>query len=351
MKKIILMLLMLCCLGPMPRGQAAMIGKQEEINMGRDVGQQLEAQYGVVQDEDMQARIDRIGQSLVKQCARQDLKYSFKVLNSDEINAMACPGGFIYVFKGLLDYMPSDDELAGVLGHEIGHVVKRHTVHQVEKQLTLSLLTLIAGAAAGDPGAGIALATTASSALMAGYSRADEGQADTQGIELTTKAGYNPYALYVTMCKLNDLAKEKGNPGYGLFDSHPQPELRMKRALQEIAPLHISAKVTLHKDGSATVQDGNWQFSFLKTVGSDKPEYRARMLAGALYLVKKHKPVDESHFITVDGDGYSDIYYEDIKIMRLYTIDNLSAPTLSDYAGQVAGLLQQWAKDANKIAG
>ena len=350
MKKIIVLLLMLCCLGPMPRVQAAMIGKQEEINMGRDVGRQLEAQYGVVQDEDIQERIDRIGQSLVKQCARQDIKYYFKVLNSDEINAMACPGGYIYVFKGLVDYMPSDDELAGVLGHEIGHVVKKHTVHQVEKQMALSLLTILAGAAAGDTGAGIALASTASTALMAGYSRADEGQADTQGIELTAKAGYNPYALYVTMCKLNDLAKEKGNPGYGLFDSHPQPELRMKRALQEIAPLHISAQVTLNKDGSATVKDGNWQFAFLKTVGSDKPEYRARMLAGALYLVKKHKPVDESHFITVDSDKYSDIYYEDIKIMRLYPIDNLSAPSLSDYAGQVAGFLQQWAKEANKIA-
>ncbi len=350
MKKIFLILLMLCCLGPMPRVQAAMIGKQQEIDMGREIGQQLEAKYGVVQDADLQERINNIGQSLVKQCTRQDIKYSFKVLNSDEVNAMACPGGFIYVFKGLVDYMPSDDELAGVLGHEIGHVVKRHTVHQVEKQLALSLLTIIAGAAAGDPGAGIALATTASEALLAGYSRADEGQADAQGEELTTKAGYNPYSIYVTMCKLNDLAKEKGNPGYGLFDSHPQPELRMNRALQAVAPLHISAQVILNKDGSATVKDGNWQFSFLKKMGSDKPEYRARMLAGALYLVKKHKPVDESHFITVDGDGYSDIYYEDIKIMRLYTVDNLSAPSLSDYAGQVAGLLQQWAGQSNKPA-
>ena len=348
MKKIILILLMLCCFTPLPTVQAAMIGKQQEIDMGRDIGQHLEAQYGVVHDDELQERINRIGQSLVKQSTRQDLTYHFKVLNNDEVNAMACPGGFIYVFKGLVDYMPSDDELAGVLGHEIGHVVKRHTVHQVEKQLALSLLTIIAGAAAGDPGAGIALASTASGALMAGYSRADEGQADAQGIMLTEKAGYNPYSLYVTMCKLNDLAKEKGNPGYGLFDSHPQPELRMKRALAALDPLKISAQVILNKDGSATVKDGNWQFSFLKTVGSDKPEYRARMLAGALYLVKQHKPVDESHFITVDGDGYSDVYYEDIKIMRLYPQDNLAQETLSDYAGLVAAHLQKWALEANK---
>lgn len=351
MKKILLLLLFLCCFSPTPKVQAAIIGQQEEINMGKDIARQLEAQFGVVQDEELQERINRIGQSLVKESTRRDIPYSFKVLNSDEVNAMACPGGFIYVFKGLVDYMPSDDELAGVLGHEIGHVVKKHTVHQVEKQLALSLLTIIAGAAAGDPGAGIALASTASEALMAGYSRADEGEADTQGIELTEKAGYNPYSLYVTMCKLNDLAKEKGNPGYGLFDSHPQPELRMARALKALAPLHMQAQVTIHKDGSATVKDGTWEFSFLKTFGSDKPEYRARMLAGALYLVKRHKPIEESHFITVDGDGYSDIYYEDIKIMRLYPIDNLTAPSLSDYGGNVAGLLQKWAIEANKTLG
>ena len=105
--------------------------------------------------------------------------------------------------------MTSDDELAAVIGHEIGHVEKRHTVHQLEKQMALSFLSILAGAAAGDPGAGIALATTASQALMAGYSRADEREADQEGFRMCNEAGYNPYGIYVTMAKARTICPRK----------------------------------------------------------------------------------------------------------------------------------------------
>ena len=113
--------------------------------MGQQVARQLENQYGLVQDDEIQDRVDRIGKKLLQHGTRPDLAYSFKVLNTPDVNALACPGGFIYVYKGLLDYMTSDDELAAVLGHEIGHIEKRHTVHQMEQQMALSLLTLLAG--------------------------------------------------------------------------------------------------------------------------------------------------------------------------------------------------------------
>lgn len=347
MKKILTVLVFICCLLQIPVAHAGMISKQEEIKMGKEVAMQLEAQYGVVHDDDLQERVERIGQSLVKQCSRQDLHYTFKVLNTDDVNALSLPGGFVYVFRGLVDFMPSDDELAGVLGHEIGHIVKKHSVHQIEKQLALSLLTIVAGAASGDPGAGIMLASTASQVLMAGYSRADEREADEQGFMLTNKAGYNPYSIYVTMCKLNDLAKEEGNPGYGVFSSHPEPEVRMKRAMKALTAMHITPTVVVAKDGSAKVIDGTWQYEFSKTVGSDKPEYRARLMAGALYLAKNRGVVDETRFITVDNDRYTDVYYDDIKVVRLYDVDNINFPTLSDYGGEVAAELQVWARQVN----
>ena len=340
MRKILLIILMIfsCVLGVQPSAEAGLISKSQEISMGKDVAAQLEAKYGVVQDEDLQARVNTIGQRLVAVSGRQDLEYSFKVLNSDEVNAMAVPGGFIYVFKGLLDFMPSDDELAGVLGHEVGHIVKKHSVKQVEKQLAFTLLTLIL-----TKGQGFILADATMQALMAGYSRSDEREADEQGFILTNKAGFNPYSMLITVSKLQDLADAKGNPGFGLFSTHPEPEVRKERVNKSLAKMNITPTVAIAEDGTATVQDGNWQFVINQTYNSDKPEYRAKLMAGALYLVKKRGPVDETRFLTVDDSYFSDIYYEDIHVLRVYEQDAVGYDSISSYAGAVAARLQNWA--------
>ena len=110
--------------------QAGMISLEKEIALGRDTGKQLEAQYGILQDNYQQQRINRIGQRLAKVCGREEIReWKFTVLNSKEINALACPGGFIYVFKGLIDYMPSDTEIAGVLMPSIGVITNIGNAH------------------------------------------------------------------------------------------------------------------------------------------------------------------------------------------------------------------------------
>ena len=162
----------LCCLVfltifAVQPAEAGLISKEEEINMGRDTARQIEAQYGLYQDPAAQERVNRIGQSLVAVCGRKDLPYTFKILNADEINALSCSGGFVYVFRGLMDYMPSDAELAGVLGHEIGHVVKRHTVNQIEKNMWTTIGLIIA-----TGGRDIGLASMASQASGAATSAA-----------------------------------------------------------------------------------------------------------------------------------------------------------------------------------
>ena len=340
MRKILVLFVMIFSfvLGLQTSAEASLISKNQEISMGKDVAAQLEAKYGVVQDDDLQARVDNIGQRLVAVCDRQDLTYSFKVLNSDEVNAMAVPGGFIYVFKGLLDYMPSDDELAGVLGHEVGHIVKRHSVKQVEKQMALTLLTIIL-----TKGQGFILADATMQALMAGYSRSDEREADEQGFNLTNKAGFNPYSMLITVSKLQDLADAKGNPGFGLFSTHPEPEVRIERVNKALAKMNITPTVALAEDGTATVKDGNWQFVVSQTYNSDKPAYRAKLMAGALYLAKKRGPVDETRFLTVDDSDFSDIYYDDIHVLRVYEQDAAGYDSISSYAGAVAAKLQNWA--------
>ena len=328
MKRFILAIVFVfcCSLGMTPPAEAGLISKEQEIEMGRQTAMQLEAKYGVVQDYALQERVNRIGQSLVKVSERQDLEYSFKVLNSDEVNALACPGGFIYVFKGLIDYMPSDAELAGVLGHEITHVVKKHTVHQIEKQLLTTLAFAIV--TKGDLG----IAGLATQALAAGYSRTDERGADKGGFNLCVAAGYNPYSVVLTINKLEDLAKEQGNPGYGIFSSHPEPEERLKRVMKQIKA--VQATVGKCSD-----------------FGNDRPEYRAYMLAGGLYCVRERDKghIDPYRFIVYDNGGSATIYYDDIEILTVYNQDAYAGGfgSAGSYAAACTELLRQWVPVAN----
>lgn len=347
MKRFILAIVFVfcCSLGMTPPAEAGLISKEQEIEMGRQTAMQLEAKYGVVQDYALQERVNRIGQSLVKVSERQDLEYSFKVLNSDEVNALACPGGFIYVFKGLIDYMPSDAELAGVLGHEITHVVKKHTVHQIEKQLLTTLAFAII--TKGDLG----IAGLATQALAAGYSRTDERGADKGGFNLCVAAGYNPYSVVLTINKLEDLAKEQGNPGYGIFSSHPEPEERLKRVMKQIKALKVHPEITLNEDNTARVHEGDWSFNITQTVGNDRPEYRAYMLAGGLYCVRERDKghIDPYRFIVYDNGGSATIYYDDIEILTVYNQDAYAGGfgSAGSYAAACTELLRQWVPVAN----
>ena len=325
--------------------QAGMISKDQEIKMGLDAAKYLEANYGLVQDRALQERVNKLGQKLVAVSDRKDLNYTFKVLNSDEVNALACPGGFIYIFKGLLDYMPSDAELSGVLAHEITHVVKKHTVHQIEKQLLTTLAFAIA--TKGNMG----LTGMASQALAAGYSRTDERGADKGGFELTQKAGLNPYSMVLTINKLDDLAKERGNPGYGVFNSHPEPEERLKRVMKQINALKIKTEIILNEDKTATVKEGDWQFNITQTIANDRPEYRAYQLAGGLYCVRNQEKIDPYKFIVYDRGGRATIYYEDIEVFTVYRQDANAADfdSAGSYAAACTKLLREWASNYGNI--
>lgn len=295
---------------------ASLISTSQEISMGADVAKKLEQQYGVVDDAYLQARVDRIGQSLVAVCDRKNIKYSFKVLNTKDVNALAVPGGYIYLFKGLVDLMQTDDELAAVLGHEVTHVVKRHSVNQIEKQLAM---TLIFAVAFGDKA--MLLQNLTQQALMSGYSRGDERQADEFGFTYAQKAGYNPYGMFVTMGKLNDLAGE-AKANYGLFSSHPEPEARVKAIEKSIEKLSIKQSVQTADKTTYTVVDGAWRFNVSEKIAADKPIYRASLLAGALYLVQQKDPkVDKNKFIAANNGTYNEIYYDDILLYRVFEQD------------------------------
>ena len=349
----------LCVLGIscsfLPNAEAGMISEKQEIEMGKATAEQIEARYGVINDPQITERVDRIGQSLVDVCGRKNIKYSFKVLNTEDVNALACPGGYIYIFKGLLDYMPSDAELAGVLGHEIGHVVKRHTVHQLEKNMWTQLAAILAGAATGN-GDVLAMGMVVGDALAAGYSRADESAADREGFAYTVKAGYSPYAMLVTMHKLQELAAEYGTPGCGIFDSHPDPQQRIRNMYKLMDTLKMTPSPVSNTDGTASVKENFgdngkdiWDFRIATAAGGNKPLYRAELLAGALYQVRQKVKIEPTHFIVFETNDKAEIFYEDIQIHTVWRQDASGFAKTGDYASYCVERFREWADKVNQM--
>lgn len=316
--------------------EAAIISTKEEISIGRSVAKDLEKQYGLVSDQELQDRVARIGAKIAAVSDRKDLTYSFKVLNSKDVNALALPGGFIYVFKGLVDYMPSDEELAGVLSHEVGHVVKRHTVKQMEKSLVAQVLF---GVLFGDRG--VLLQNLAYNAIMAGYSRSDERDADQVGFYQAVKAGYNPYSMLMTLQKLDDLDK-KGS--YGIFSTHPEPEARVGLVKGYIEGTGVKPSVNI-TEKTAEVAEGAWKLPpFTVNAEGYKPQYRAYFTAGALYQVASLANFSSDHFIVLSDEGKATIYYDDVRIAVLTQQDaDAAGISLGELTDQYIFKMRDWA--------
>ena len=347
MKKLLIALFTALCLGS--TAQAGMISLEKEIEMGRETGRQLEQQYGVLQDKYQQDRINRIGQRLAKVCGREEItNWKFTILNNKEINALACPGGFIYVFKGLVDYMPSDTEIAGVLGHEVGHVAKKHTVHSIEKNMWGSLGAVILGVASGSA-AGMQASMVGMQALQSGFSRTDERGADKEGVINTISAGFNPYAMLITANKLEDLTKSQPTPSYGLFSSHPEPEERIKRVSQQIGKLKLTPTVTEITDWSAAVNEGNkWSHTIHVGIGNTKALYRAYMLAGSMWQIKQSGYIYPEQFYIINNGSKATVYYGNIEVLTCYNQDG--AGGAGKYANDLISKLRNWAQMVNSGA-
>ena len=329
-----------------PSAEAGMFSREQEIRMGQETGKQLEAQYGLSQDYRLQEKVERVGKRLAAVCKRQDIEYSFKVLNNEEINALACPGGYIYVFKGLLDFMPSDTELAGVLSHEITHVAEKHTLHALEKQMLGSVLLI--GAAIASGGEAMQALSVTQNAIFSGFSRTDERGADKGGLYNCIAAGYNPYSVLITMQKLDEYNKEKGyTNNYGVFSTHPEPEERTQRLQKLLDKLDIHPLIKFQDDDHAVVHEGAWSFSINHSIGATKAKYRAYMLAGSLWTIRQKGVLDPTHFVVYDNGTTADIYYDDTQLYTIYPQDVPDNSTPGLHAAQCAEEFKRWAAQIN----
>ncbi|MFL5483046.1 MAG: M48 family metallopeptidase [Gemmatimonadaceae bacterium] len=205
------------------------ISQQQEVQMGQQYVQQINAQLPIVQDPELNRYINVLGDSIARLTSRKDLDWQFFIVDAQEVNAFAVPGGFVYVNRGLIQRADQMDELAGVLGHEIGHVVRRHTVKQMEKAQGANIgvtLACVLTSICNSQAAGAAI-NIAGGAVFARFSRSDEAEADAEGVKNTVRAGISPVGMVTMFQKL--LEERKARPGAveSWFLTHPLEEDRI----------------------------------------------------------------------------------------------------------------------------
>ncbi len=186
------------------------VSEHKECSIGRGAHPQILKQFGYYHNPELQSYVRDVGKKLVGVCRRRDIDYHFTVLDTDQVNAFAVPGGYVYITRGMLAYLNSEAELAGVLGHEIGHIVGRDSAALISQSMIAQLATIagVAGAAASESGGDLAMATNQLfNSLMLGFSREREYLADEQSVEYTFKAGYDPQQIISFMQTLSYLSQ------------------------------------------------------------------------------------------------------------------------------------------------
>ena len=165
--------------------------------MGQEADKQVIAQFGLYSDKSLQLYVNEIGQKLVSNLSDKEFnKYFFKVVDSSEINAFALPGGYIYVTRGILATVNSEAELAGILGHEIGHVTQHHGAKQIVRTIGAQILAI--GAAVANPknaGEWLILSSQMFNQINLGYGRDAELESDAHGLLSAYQAGYDPRSM------------------------------------------------------------------------------------------------------------------------------------------------------------
>ena len=216
---------------------ACAVSQQSEVRIGADYAAQVERQLPLVHDAEIVEFINVLGGSLARVTDDRSLVWHFSVVDSRDLNAFALPGGYIYVNRGIIERATTLAQVAGVIGHEIGHVTRRHGVKQMQKAqganigLTLGcVFTNICNSQAAQTGIGIA-----AGGIFAKFSRNDEAEADEEGVNTLIKAHLDPGGMPEMFRILLDARKERPDQVAAFFASHPLEEERIAATTAIIA--------------------------------------------------------------------------------------------------------------------
>jgi predicted Zn-dependent protease len=214
------------------------VSEADERKIGEAVSVKVREEFGVYQNAAVTKYVSLVGSVLAQASARPDLKWEFIVLDTDGVNAFAAPGGIVHITRGALGLIKSEAELAGVLGHEVSHVAKKHTVNSIEKNRRVKFGSDVA---AGSREYINAFADAAYDNIVEkGFDRGDEDDADQEGIRLANKVGYNPSGLATFLTKL--MERNKGNADHNaLFASHRDTQDRIDNIGKQIKTEKLAA--------------------------------------------------------------------------------------------------------------
>lgn len=243
-----LSLLLLSCATTGPGGKQSLIiiPTSQEVAIGAGMAQQVEQEEKILADTVWQNYLNEVGQKIAKVSDRKDIEYHFTVIESDQINAFAAPGGYVYFYTGLLREMDNEAEMAAVMAHEISHVVGRHGIKRLQTSLGVAAAyQLVFGEEGASEVLNVAIGL-GMNLMFADYSRDNEREADEYGIHYMVQAGYDPQGAIGMFEKLAALG---GGGEYSVFEklasSHPATQERIRNANAQIAGMRVPAGVTL----------------------------------------------------------------------------------------------------------
>jgi predicted Zn-dependent protease len=217
------------------------VSQDQEVALGRQNAEEINAQLPIVTDPAISGYIKNLGDSIAKTTSRADLDWHFYVVNTKQVNAFALPGGYVYVNRGLIESARKLDELTGTLGHEIGHVIQRHTVKQMQtaEKANVGVAVVCTLTSICHSGLAQAAVQVGGTALFAKHSRLDELQADSEGVVNVTRAGFDPQGIPDLFQVLLKERQYQPTAVEGWFASHPLEETRIDRAKELIAQMKL----------------------------------------------------------------------------------------------------------------
>lgn len=213
------------------RQETLMYDTEKEVRIGTAYAAQVNKQFEINTDVDINERVEKILQNIVNVCDRQELVYFIKIIEKEDMNAVSLPGGYVYVFKGLIDATDNDAQLASVIAHEVGHITARHGIKRLQAAYGATLLQVAAAVGAPEVAGGTNLALNT---IFAEYSQEDEYEADRLAIKYMKKSGYDPEEMLSFFEKLKKEHEDSPIRTRTYWQTHPHPLKRMANVRKEI---------------------------------------------------------------------------------------------------------------------